>query len=215
VATRIHLIRHAAHNLLGQALAGRMEGVSLSAEGRRQSERLADYLAPRGLAAIYSSPLRRALETAAPIAARTGLDIEIVAGAIEFDFGAWTGKRMDTLETDPLWRRFNVFRSATSAPGGESMLEVQSRIVALMGELTMRHPDASVAVVSHGDVLRAAILHYLGMPLDLFLRIEISPASVSLVEIDEWGPRLLLLNDTMAATSLNLPSSSRAAATAD
>jgi probable phosphoglycerate mutase len=194
VATTFYLIRHGAHGLLGRTLAGRMDGVSLSEEGRCQSERLADRLHSVGLAALYSSPLTRARETAVPIAARTGLTIEIAPAANEFDFGAWTGKSFDDLESDPLWHRFNVFRSTVAAPGGESMLDVQQRIVSLMRELRARHAETAVAIVAHGDVVRAAILHFLGMPLELFRRIEIAPASISIVEIDDWGARLTLLN---------------------
>lgn len=192
--TTFYLIRHAAHGLLGGTLAGRMDGVSLSEDGRQQSERLGQRLATAGLAALYSSPLPRARETAAPIAAHSGLTVEIAPAAIEFDFGAWTGRSIDALEGDPLWRRFNAFRSMTPAPGGESMMDVQQRIVGLIRALAMQHAGARVAIVSHGDVLRAALLHFLGMPLDFFLRIEIAPASVSILEIGDWTARVLLLN---------------------
>jgi broad specificity phosphatase PhoE len=198
VATTFYLIRHAAHDLLGHTLAGRMDGVGLSEAGRRQSERLARRLRSVGLVALYSSPLPRARETAAPLAAATGLAVEIAPAANEFDFGAWTGKEMDWLEDDPLWRRFNSFRSAVAAPEGEAMLGVQQRIGGLLRELRIRHGDAAVAIVSHGDVLRAAVLHVLGIPLDFFLRIEIAPASISIVEIDDWGARLTLLNERPA-----------------
>lgn len=195
MATTFYLIRHAAHGLLGRTLVGRMDGVSLSEEGRRQSERLADRLQSAGLVALYSSPLTRARETAASIAARTRLAVEIAPAANEFDFGAWTGKSFEDLEHDPLWRRFNVFRSTVAAPGGESMLDVQQRVVGLIRDLRAKHGEAAVAIVAHGDVVRAAILHFLGVPLDLFRRIEIAPASISIVEIDDWGARLTLLNE--------------------
>ena len=195
MATTFYLIRHAAHGLLGHTLVGRMDGVSLSEEGRRQSERLADRLQSAGLVALYSSPLARARETAAAIAARTGVTVEIAPAANEFDFGAWTGKSLEALERDPLWRHFNVFRSTVAAPGGESMLDVQQRVVGLMRDLRAKHAEAAVAIVAHGDVVRAAILHFLGVPLELFRRVEIAPASISIVEIDDWGACLTLLND--------------------
>jgi probable phosphoglycerate mutase len=195
------LIRHAAHDLLGRTLVGRSDAVRLSEKGRRQSEQLALRLMSADLAAVCSSPLPRARETAAPIARMTGLEVEIAPAATEFDFGSWAGWPMDALESDPLWRRFNVFRSTTAAPGGELMLDVQLRIVGLLRDLASRHPNAAVAVVSHGDVLRAAILHCLGMPLDLFLRIEIEPASISIVEMTEWGAKLISLNEKVAPAS--------------
>ncbi|HEX2113289.1 MAG TPA: histidine phosphatase family protein [Alphaproteobacteria bacterium] len=196
--TTFYLIRHAAHDLLGRTLVGRSDAVRLSEKGHRQSQQLAFRLMSVGLAAVYSSPLPRARETAEPIARKAGLDVKVAPAATEFDFGAWTGRPMDTLEGDPLWRRFNMFRSTTAAPGGELMLDVQSRIVALLRELALRHPDSAVAIVSHGDVLRAAILHCLGMPLDLFLRIEIEPASISVVEVSEWSAKLVSLNEKVA-----------------
>ena len=74
------------------------------------------------------------------------------------------------------------------------MIDVQSRIVRLLGRLCPMHPARRVALVSHGDVVKATLAHYLGVPLDLFQRIEISPASVSIVRIERSGPEILLIN---------------------
>lgn len=194
----IYLIRHAVHDLVGRVLAGRMDGVGLSEEGRRQSVRLADRLQAKPLRALYSSPLQRARETAVPLAERSGISADIEPALNELDFGAWTGREIASLCDDPLWRSFNALRSRTRAPGGESMLEAQARIVAFLEDMHDRHADAPVAVVSHGDVLKAAVLHYLGMPLDSFLRFELEPASITVLELAPWGSRILALNDTRA-----------------
>jgi broad specificity phosphatase PhoE len=197
--TTFLMIRHAAHALLDRVLAGRMPGVSLSPEGRAQSQRLAEHLASARVAAIYVSPRERAAETAAPIGRRLGLVPRIEPALDEIDFGEWTGRSFDSLEAEPLWPPFNRLRSLTRPPGGETMLEVQARVVAFLEGCRGKHPGKIVAVVSHGDVLKAGLLHYLGMPLDHFLRFEIEPASVSVLELGDWGPRLLRLNEPTPA----------------
>jgi probable phosphoglycerate mutase len=194
--TTFLLLRHAAHDLVENTLAGRMPGVHLSAQGRRQAEALARRLAELPLAAIYSSPLERAVQTAQPLAARLGLPVQICEGFAEIDFGEWTGRRFADLAQEPRWQHWNAFRSGAGLPNGGLMLWVQARAVAALHELCQQHPDLVVAVVSHGDVLKAAIAYYLGVPLDLFQRIEISPASLSILAVQPWGARLVRLNDT-------------------
>jgi probable phosphoglycerate mutase len=197
VTTTFYLIRHGAHDWLGKGIAGRLPGVSLNAAGRAQSDRLADRLAGVPFAAIYASPLERAQETAAPLAARRGLTVETLNDIHEMNFGDWTGKTFAELDAEPLWRPFNTFRSGTRLPGGgETMAEAQLRMVTGMERLRARHPDASVALVGHGDPIRAAVAYFLGVPLDLCARIEIESASVSVAALADWGPRVLRVNDT-------------------
>jgi probable phosphomutase (TIGR03848 family) len=193
--TTFLLIRHATHALQGRVLVGRTAGVNLSPEGRGQGESLAARLAALGIAAIYASPRERAAETAALISERLGPAPRIEPALDEIDFGEWAGRSFDALEAEPLWSPFNRLRSVTRPPGGETMLEVQARVVAFLEGCRARHSGETVAVVSHGDVLKAALLHYLGMPLDHFLRFEIDPASLSILELADWGPRLLRLNE--------------------
>jgi probable phosphoglycerate mutase len=132
-----------------------------------------------------SSPLPRALETATPLALRRKLPLQVLESLSEIDFGEWTGRSIDSLEGETGWRRFNELRSVARVPGGESMLEVQSRTVAAVELLRARYPQGRCAVVSHGDVIRSFIAHSAGIPLDLFQRLEIAPASVSIVVVDE------------------------------
>lgn len=192
--TTFYLIRHAAHDLLGRAMAGRMPGVSLNPAGRDAAERLAEHLAAVPFAAVYSSPLDRARETAAPLAARQGLAVQIEPALDEIDFGDWTGRTLEALHGLERWRLFNSFRSGTPIPGGERMLEVQARIAAAMLRLRERHPGGTVALVGHGDVLKSALAFWLGVPLDLFQRIELAPASRSIVALSDHGPKILLIN---------------------
>lgn len=193
------LVRHASHALLGRTLAGCAPGISLDATGRAEARALGERFAAEGLAAVYTSPLERAHETAEAIARRTGVTAILRPRLGEIRFGEWTGKNFGDLARDPRWNLWNQQRARARAPGGESMLEVQARIAAELDELGDRHPGARFAVVSHGDVLRAAIAHVLGVSLDSLLRFEVAPASISIVELRPHGARLLALNETVPA----------------
>ena len=194
-----YLIRHGMNDWVGKRLAGWLPGVHLNAEGRAQAERTAGELARAGLSALYTSPLDRARETAEIIAARLGLAPEAREAFGEFRVGEWEGRDIDGLAADARWRAFNSYRSGTRPPGGELMGEVQVRFVAELERLRTRHPGAHVAVVSHADPIKAAIAHYLGIPLDLCLRLEIHPASVSMIRVEDWGAQILVVNGLGAA----------------
>lgn len=194
--TTFLLIRHAAHALGGGILAGRSPGVHLSEFGRRQADDLAERLWHLPIAAIYSSPMDRTQETAAPLAGRLGLKVGNSDPLIELDFGEWTRRPVDELRSQQAWRAWNEFRSGTRIPGGELMSEVQLRIIREMHRLREAHPNQCVALFSHGDVIRAGLAHTMGVALDLFQRIEISLASVSAVAIGNYGPWILTLNNT-------------------
>lgn len=196
MTTTFLLIRHAPHARVADQLTGRSEGASLDDAGREQAAALAARLAPLPLAALYSSPMARTRETAELVAAPHRLPVRISAALNEVDFGEWAGRPFDTLADEARWQQWNGFRSGTRAPGGELMVEVQARVMAELVTLRARHPDALVALVSHADVIRAALLHLLGAPLDHFLRLAVEPASVSVVALHEWGATLLALNHT-------------------
>ena len=146
--------------------------------------------------AIYSSPLERATETAEPLASERGLPVQTRPRLIEIGFGEWNGRQIASLEDDPLWVRFNTFRSSTRPPGGELMSEVQTRLADEMEELRHFHPDGSIALFSHADVIKCAVTLYSGIPIDLMHRLEISPASITVLTLSHWGPQLLTVNDT-------------------
>ncbi len=186
--TVFHLVRHAEHGLLGRTLTGRMPGVGLNDNGRAQAGRLAAGLAGQRITAVRCSPQQRAQETAGPIAAALGVAAHTDPGWDEVDFGAWSGRDFADLQRDPAWHAWNGFRSTAPTPGGETMLAVQSRAVAALASQQAADPDGEVVVVSHLDVLRAMLAHALGMPLDLMFRIELAPASRSVVTL--WGTRV-------------------------
>lgn len=199
--TTFYLIRHAAHSLLGKRVVGRTPGVRLSPEGRDQARELADRLAGVPLDALYASPLERAQETAEPLAQRRGLAVRTTPEIQELDFGEWSNHTLEELSHDPEGAPFNAFRSGNPAPGGEWMADTQHRFVGFMEALRREHAGQHVALVSHADPIKAALVYYLGMPLDFFLRLEISPASVSIVRIGEWGPKVICINDRSALRS--------------
>ena len=181
--TTVHLVRHAEHALLGRTLAGRMPGVGLNDAGRAQAARLAGLRVD----AVVSSPQQRARETAAAF----GMPVQVDPTWDELDFGAWSGMDFSLLDSDPGWHLWNTARSIAPTPGGETMLAVQARAVA--GLATLRAYE-SVVVVSHLDVLRAVVAHVLGMPLDFVFRLDLAPASRSMVTLWDGGARVDGLN---------------------
>ena len=171
-----------------------MEGVSLNKQGLEEAQRLPGRLANTNIDVIISSPLQRCLETAKPIAEQLNLHVETNEGFNEIDFGDWTDVSFAALENDPEFVLFNRFRSNTRIPGGETMAEAQLRIVQGLQEAAVKYQDRTIAIISHADMIKAAIMYYMCMPLDLFTRVEISPASVSILEIFDDNARVLLLN---------------------
>lgn len=198
-ATTFLLVRHAEHDLLGKVLTGRMPGVGLGPVGRRQAQFLARHFREAAVTAVQSSPRERARQTAEPIAAGLSLACETAAGLDEIDFGAWTGKGFDELAGDPAWRRWNEARAAARCPGGESMLEAQARLLAHLDSLCAAHPGGVLVLVSHADMIKAALLHVLGASLDAIHRIEIAPASVSTLVLGDWGGKVVAVNQRIAA----------------
>ncbi|MGL5858561.1 MAG: MSMEG_4193 family putative phosphomutase [Angustibacter sp.] len=203
------LVRHGrtAANATG-VLAGWTPGVSLDDEGRGQADELAERLAPVPLAAVVTSPLDRCQQTAAAIIAYPGPDgtrpvAQVEDRLGECRYGDWTGQDLRTLAQDPLWKVVQQHPSAVVFPGpdGESLRAVQHRAVDAVRDLDARiaaeHGEHAVWVaVSHGDVIKAVLADALGMHLDEFQRIVVSPCSVSVVRYTATRPFVLRANDT-------------------
>lgn len=194
--TKILFIRHALTDAIGKRFSGRTPGVHLNNEGQIQAQKLAERLTGLSIAAIYSSPLERAVETAQPIAKQFNLPCITLEDFTEIDFGRWTNCTFEERESDPLFKNFNSYRSGTRIPEGELMLETQLRMIKGLEKLHAQYQNNVVAVVSHADTIKSAIAFYAGIPIDMCCRIEISPASISIIELHEESARILLLNGT-------------------
>ena len=191
--TRLYLVRHGTHALVGKVLAGRMPGVSLSAEGLSQAERLAAFFAAEPIAAVLSSPLERCQETADPIAARLGCPVTVEPALTELHCGRWTGQDFASLKEDPAWRRWNAERGQTAVPEGEAIGAVETRVMGLLERLEAAAGGPTI-LVTHSDVIKVAVLSLLGASLDLHDRIEIDPASVTTVELWRGGGKIVRSN---------------------
>jgi broad specificity phosphatase PhoE len=156
----------------------------------------------RRIAAVYSSPLERARETAAPIAGAVGCDVRIDDGLLELDVGSWTGLELKAATKRPEWATIQRYPSGFSFPDGESFLAMQARVVATLDRLRTAHPGETIVAVSHADPIRAAVAHAMGTHLDLFQRVVISPCSLTAIAYGDGGPMVLTVNTTGDATSL-------------
>jgi len=198
MTTTIHLIRHGHHPLLRRVLCGRMPGVELDEEGRRELEICAALIDPLPTL-IQSSPQPRALQSAEIIAARAGRPVEIVDALDELDAGDWTGRSFSELDADPGWRRWNEQRASSAPPNGESMAAVQQRMVAHIEQLCGSRSDECIVLVSHAEPIRAAIMYYARIALDDFLSVDVAPASVSTLIADSTGLKLYQANQKVPA----------------
>ncbi|MFT6293457.1 MAG: putative phosphoglycerate mutase [Ilumatobacter sp.] len=194
--TTILLVRHGQTPTTGKVLPGRAKGLHLADEGRKQAEIAAERIGELKVDAVYSSPLERAKETAAPIAKALGLKTQIDRGLFECDFGDWTGEELTKLNKLPEWRTVQSAPSTFRFPNGESFTEMQTRMVSTLDRLRMKHPGGTIVCVSHADTIKAAVAHALGTHIDLFQRIVISPASVSALTWHAGGPIVLAVNST-------------------
>lgn len=191
LATRVFLVRHGSHGDVGQRLTGRGPEGGLTARGREEAAAAAETLAARGVAAVYASPRRRTQETAATVAQRCGLAVGIVDGLDEIDFGDWTGRRFEDLVGDPAWDRWNSARASAAPPGGETMAVAVARAAGFLEGLAVEGP---VACVSHCDVIRGVVAHYLGLSLDNLLRFEVAPASITTLDLWPGGGSVVEVN---------------------
>ncbi|MBB4859337.1 broad specificity phosphatase PhoE [Novosphingobium chloroacetimidivorans] len=192
----ILLIRHAAHSHLGRILSGRTPDIALSSDGLWQASALADRLGAEPIAAIHTSPVQRAQETARTVGERHDLDPEVAPALDELDFGDWSGRAFVELEGDPRWSTWNEARSTAVAPNGESMADAQARAWQHIQRTALASPGRTIAMVSHCDVIRAVVADVLGLSLDHYGRFEIDPASVTRLAVGDWGAKVLSLNET-------------------
>jgi probable phosphoglycerate mutase len=206
-ATTILLVRHGQTPTTGTVLPGRAPGLHLADKGRDQAARAAERIAElKRVDAVYSSPLERARQTAAPIAAARGTKVVVERGLLECDFGEWTGQELKKLAKLPEWALVQRAPSTFRFPGGESFTEMQTRIVTALDKLRAAHPGGVVVAVSHADPIKAAVAHAMGTHLDLFQRTVISTCSVTVISYTSGGPIVLTVNSIGGPLSELAPS---------
>lgn len=196
------LVRHGRTTAnAGGTLAGRLAGVRLDETGEEQVRRVGERLATVPLAALVSSPMERCRQTAKAVAAPRPVPLRVSSerGLNECDYGDWQGRQLKELTKEPLWKTVQAQPSAAVFPGGESMVAMQARAVGavrrLDGVVEAEHGAAAVWVaVSHGDIIKSVLADALGMHLDLFQRIHVDPASVSIVRYTDTRPYVLASN---------------------
>jgi probable phosphomutase (TIGR03848 family) len=201
--TTVLFVRHGTTETTGKVLPGRAAGLHLSDAGRAQAVAVAERMAAlKRVDAVHSSPLERARETAAPIAAARGLRVTVDRSLLECDFGEWTGAELRALAKQPEWATVQRYPSGFRFPGGESFVEMAARAQTAVSALVARYQGGVVVAVSHADPIKAVVADALGTPLDLFQRIVISPCSVTAVVYSPTGPTVLAVNHTGDLASL-------------
>ena len=195
--TTVLLIRHATNDYVKSGrLAGWTPDVHLNEEGQNQARALGLRLASMPLRAIYSSPLERTQETAQAIAQHhPALSVIIREDIGEVQYGDWTGLKISELTTRKMWRVIQEYPSRAYFPNGETMRDAQTRMVNAIEAIVQAHPGQIVALVSHADLIKMATAHYMGLHLDNFQRIVISPASITTLELGHSRPAVASVND--------------------
>lgn len=191
--TLVLLVRHGTTPTTGRVLPGRAPGLHLAEEGVRQAVQVAERLAGLGLDAVYTSPLERAQETAAPTATAAGRPAIEEPGLLECDTGEWTGEKLVTLARRKEWRELHTSPATFRFPGGESLAELEARVVGVLDRLRTAHPSGVVACFSHADPIRMALAFALGAPLETFSRVVVGTGSVSAIRLAAGAPPSVLV----------------------
>jgi probable phosphomutase (TIGR03848 family) len=194
--TKVLLIRHGENEYVKSGrLAGRQPGVHLNKNGIEQANRVAESLANTKLAALYTSPLDRTIETASPISISQNLKILTRPGLNELDMGDWQNKTIKQLSKRKLWKVVQKRPSLMKFPNGETFADAQLRIVNEILSLVARHSEKEIiACVGHSDMIKLAIAYFIALPLDVFQRLTISPASISTLHFGTGVTRLINMN---------------------
>jgi probable phosphoglycerate mutase len=210
---RIVLLRHA-HSVANEKniLAGRTPGISLSKTGMKQSEELVGRLGAITFDHIFISPMERCQQTLSPWLAQSGSTIPLTVDhdISEVDYGTWSGKSLSSLRRKALWKTVSDHPSQMIFPGGESLLQMQSRALSSFYRLDALKGKRPRLLVSHGDVIKSIVAHCLGMHLDQFQKLVIEPASITIIDTDNGVSRLITFNDTSGSLSRGASTASSA-----
>jgi probable phosphoglycerate mutase len=203
--TQFLLVRHAVNDWVKTGkLAGWTPGVHLNEEGHKQAHALGERLAKAKITALYSSPLERCIETAQAIASfHENLPLQSQAQIGEVGYGQWQGARLGRLAMRKAWHTVQFFPTRMQFPEGETMRGAQARAVDAIESLYKQYNRGIVVCVSHSDVIKMILAHYLGMHLDMFQRLAVSPASISILSLGPNRPMVERINDTSHLANLN------------
>ena len=193
----IVLVRHGENDWVKKnRLAGWIPGIHLNQNGREQAEQAANRLADLPIKAVYSSPVLRCTETAQYVAKPHQLEVVELEELGEVKYGKWEGKKIKKLARKRRWHAVQFFPSRFRFPEGEALRETQFRAVQVIEKLSTTHQAEAVVLVSHADLIKLVLAHYLGVHIDLFQRIAVSPASASVLSLSDSGMvRILRIND--------------------
>lgn len=192
--TVLFLVRHGVTSDTGHKLSGWTPGIDLSEEGMAQAEAAARHLEGQEIKAVYSSPIERCRQTAEAVARPHQVPVRTVRELGEVDYGKWTGRSLKSLSRTKLWTTVQRWPSAMRFPEGETLRSVQARAVEAVEDMRARHRKERICCVSHGDVIKLVVAHYLGVHIDLYQRIGIGPASISAIAFGDGGPYILTVN---------------------
>lgn len=197
---RVLLIRHGQSSAnVSRTLAGRIPNVHLSETGDRQARQIASALAQTELLAVVASPLLRTVQTARRIAAQhSALSVRRDNAFNEVDYGQWSGKKLARLAKQPLWQQIQQLPSSVTFPGGESMAGAHRRATAGLARLldaqVATDEPATLAIVSHADIIKMLLADAMGLHLDQFQRLNVDPASTSCVLAGDAISRVEFMN---------------------
>jgi probable phosphomutase (TIGR03848 family) len=192
--TDFYFVRHGVTDHTGHKLSGWMPGIHLTESGRAEAEAAARSLSGVRLAAVYSSPIERTLETAEIVAAPHRLAVTKRERLGEVRYGRWSNRSFKSVRRTKLWTVVQQWPSGARFPDGETLKEVQDRALAEVEAIQIDNPRAAVCCVTHAEVIRLVVAYYLGIHIDLFQRIVIGPGSITVVHVGATGPRVVALN---------------------
>lgn len=175
-------------------LAGRHEGITLSKRGRAQARRIAKIYSDYGFDLIYSSPLQRCIETVDGLARVTRKKVISDSAFVEMNYGDWSGKFLSELSKKREWKLIQSKPSGFKFPKGESFTGAQRRVIKRLNELSVKHPNKTILIVTHGDIIKLAVQSVMNGALDDFQRIVVDPASITVCHWSKKEKSLLHLN---------------------
>jgi len=190
--TTVVFVRPGHYEFMDKVLVGRMPDIPLSPEGLDQAHTIAQRLSSHGISRVHSSPRQRALETATIVARTAQVPLEISFSLDEVDFGAWTGMSFEDLAADGTWNFWTMLRSVARPPEGETMREVQDRVLRYLARAHKNHPGERIVVVTHLEVIRAAVLACQGRSLDAYAEVSVAPSGVVEVTLSDEGAQLVV-----------------------